>query len=80
MCVHDMSAEFAPSLNISQNKWTLEEGDGGSWGNRAVPLPLRERSHLGEIAPRFPWSWSSSLSLGTEVPETLNQLCFIHFI
>lgn len=80
VCVHDMSAEFAPSLNISQNKWTLEEGHGGSGRDRAVPSPLRDKPHMGEIAPRFPRTRGSSLSLGTEVPETLNQLCFIHFI
>lgn len=80
LCVHVMSAEFAPLLNISQNKWTLEEGGGGSGRIHAVPLPLRERPHLGEIVLRFPRSWSSGPSLGTEVPETLIQLCFIHFI
>lgn len=75
-----MSAEFAPSLNISQNKWTLEEGHGGSGRDHAVPLPLREKPHMGEIVLHFPRGRSSSLSLGTEVPETLNRLCFIHFI
>ena len=75
-----MSVEFALSLNISQNKWTLEEGDSGSWGIYAVPSPLGERPRLGEIVPCFSRSRNSGLSLGTEVPETLNQLCFIHFI
>lgn len=57
LCVHDMSAEFAPLLNISQNKWTLEEGDGGS-GTICIVLPLLlgEKPRFGEIAPRFGWN------------------------
>lgn len=76
-----MSDEFALLLNISQNKWTLEEGDVGQGrlvlhcSRRSGRGPAWERSLLAS-----PWSRSCSHSLGTEVPETLNQLCFIHFI
>lgn len=84
LCAYVASVEFAPSLNISQNKWTLEEGDGWSVGGGVDPrwvfAAQDERPRLGEIVPRFPLSRNSSASLGTEVPGTLNQLCFIHFI
>lgn len=47
MCVHVLSAEFAPSLNISQNKWTLEEGDARARRERGESCPLREKLRLG---------------------------------
>ena len=70
MCVHVMSAEFALSLNISQNKWTLEEGDGGLGGGiHAVPLPLGERRRLGEIAPCFTPELKLQFQLGDRSPR-----------
>lgn len=45
MRVHVLSAGFAPSLNISQNKWTLEEGAARSWREGG------ESSLLGGEAP-----------------------------
>lgn len=65
-----MSDEFALLLNISQNKWTLEDGDGGS-GTAGVTLqpPLRERPHLGEIAPWFPLEPELQSQLGDRSPR-----------
>lgn len=83
MCVHVMPVEFALSLNISQNKWTQEEGDDGSGsvGHPRCAFAARGEALLGERSLlASPWIRSSSPSLGTEVPETLNQLCFTHFI
>lgn len=61
----------------------MDPGGGRQWvrGGSALCLsrsgrgPTWEGSFLAS-----PCSRSSSPSLGTEVPETLNQLCFIHFI
>lgn len=65
-----MSDEFALLLNISQNKWTLEEGDGGS-GTTGVTLQpaLREKPHLGEIAPCFPLEPELQSQLGDRSPR-----------
>lgn len=61
-----------------------EEGDGGSGMPRSAvaAMPLGEQPPLGrDRCTAFPLEpWSRSPSLGTEVPETLNQLCFIHFL
>lgn len=64
-----MSAEFAPSLNISQNKWTLEEGNGGSGGIRAVPSPAQGEAPLGKDSSSFPAEPELQSQLGDGSPR-----------
>lgn len=69
MCVHVMSAEFAQSLNISQNKWTLEEEDAGSRGIRTVPSPAQGEVPLGRDSSSLPVEQELQSQLGDRSPR-----------
>lgn len=59
----------------------MDPGGGRRWVRDDERCAAQGEAPLGRDRSSLPLgAMSCSPSLGTEVPETLNQLCFIHFI